>query len=91
MAAVELGDQQVASIMDIRRILDALVSERQRLRVERAARTVLEANRLAIVYWQSRLGKELARAGVSGRREEAVPPAPDAAAPATGPPSPAPR
>jgi hypothetical protein len=90
VAAVELTNHPGTSITDIRRILDAAVSERQRLRVERAGRAVLEANRLAIVYWQSRLGKELARAGVSGRREETIPPAPEAAAPATGP-SPAPR
>ncbi len=84
MAAVEFAGQQSASIVEIRRILDALVSERQRLRVERAARAVLEANRLAIVYWQSRLGRELAEAGLSGRREETLPPAGAGAAPPNG-------
>jgi hypothetical protein len=40
----------------IRRILDTLVHERQRLRSSGAGAPELEANRLAIAYWQRALG-----------------------------------
>jgi hypothetical protein len=39
----------------IDRVLQSLVAERQRLRQSRCDRPVLEANRLAIVYWQHEL------------------------------------
>jgi len=41
-------------------ILGSLVRERQELRRSAADRVVLEANRLAIVYWQQRLSHALA-------------------------------
>jgi hypothetical protein len=50
------------SSLDVRTILDRLVDERQRLRFGGAERSALEANRRAIVYWQRRLGGELAAA-----------------------------
>jgi hypothetical protein len=40
----------------IRWILDTLVHERQRLRSSGATAPELEANRLAIAYWQRALG-----------------------------------
>lgn len=40
----------------IRRILDTLVHERQRLRSSDASAPELEANRLAIAYWHRALG-----------------------------------
>ena len=40
----------------IRRILDTLVHERQRLRSSGASGPELEANRLAIAYWHRALG-----------------------------------
>jgi hypothetical protein len=50
---------------DVRAILYQLVSQRQQLRAAGATRPALEANRLAIVYWQARLGKILGAAGGS--------------------------
>ena len=44
----------------IREVLDALVHERQELRRTHAGETLLEANRLAIVYWQQKLNAGLA-------------------------------
>jgi hypothetical protein len=41
----------------IRGILDALILERRRLRTSADAAAPLEANRLAIVYWQGALAR----------------------------------
>jgi hypothetical protein len=46
----------------IRRVLDSLVAERQRLRSSAVEPALLEANRLAIVYWQNELVREIALA-----------------------------
>jgi hypothetical protein len=43
----------------IRRILDRLVQERQQLRHEPDSGAALEANRLALVYWQQQLQRVL--------------------------------
>ena len=43
----------------IRRILDRLVEERQQLRHEPDSAPALEANRLALVYWQQQLQRAL--------------------------------
>ena len=43
----------------IRRILDRLVQERQQLRRATADVAALEANRLALVYWQNELQRAL--------------------------------
>jgi len=43
----------------IREVLGALVQERQELRRQKARPSILEANRLAIVYWQQRLARQL--------------------------------
>jgi hypothetical protein len=43
----------------IRGVLESLVSERQGLRRAGTDRAALEANRLAIVYWQQRLSHRL--------------------------------
>lgn len=39
----------------IDRVLQSLVAERQHLRQSQCERPLLEANRLAIVYWQNEL------------------------------------
>jgi len=77
MAAVSKRDQ-VVSVADIRpgsavsasgvaqEIVGQLVRQRQELRRSGASKAMLEANRLAIVYWQQRL----ARAFVAERRPE---------------------
>ena len=43
----------------IRAVLDSLVNERQELRRSGSDRATLEANRLAIVYWQQALSIRL--------------------------------
>lgn len=43
----------------VRRVIDHLVCERQSLRRQKAPAFVLEANRLAIVYWQQSLSRLL--------------------------------
>jgi hypothetical protein len=50
-----------------RSILDDLIGQRQRLRTELADPGTLEANRLAIVYWQWQLTRAL-----QARRAEAA-------------------
>jgi hypothetical protein len=55
-----LTSQSEASSAAIRTVLGRLVDERQRLRASGALGSELEANRLAIVYWQRRLGGALA-------------------------------
>jgi hypothetical protein len=42
----------------IHAVLEALIVERQELRRTGADRPVLEANRVAIVYWQQRLAEQ---------------------------------
>jgi hypothetical protein len=44
----------------MREVLAALVSERRELRRSNARAPLLEANRLAIVYWQQKLTRRLA-------------------------------
>ena len=46
---------------DIRRILSALVDERRHLSCANADSAFLEANRLAIAYWQHELRRRLPR------------------------------
>ena len=48
----ELSDSAVAE-----EIIGRLVRQRQDLRRSGAAKAILEANRLAIVYWQRRLAR----------------------------------
>jgi hypothetical protein len=43
----------------VREILTRLATEREGLRRDSADRAALEANRLSIVYWQSRLSRSL--------------------------------
>ena len=43
----------------IRAVLDSLVRERRELRRSEVERAALEANRLAIVYWQQALSSRL--------------------------------
>jgi hypothetical protein len=50
----------------IREVLAALVSERQELRRTNARSPLLEANRLAIVYWQQKLARRLAEENAPG-------------------------
>ena len=52
----------------IRLVLDSLVSERQALRHLGNDPAALEANRLAIVYWQQELSKRLIEASVRSSR-----------------------
>jgi len=49
----------------IQSILDSLIDERRRLRAERHDAPLLEANRIAIVYWQQELDRNLA-GGIAG-------------------------
>jgi hypothetical protein len=48
----------------VRAVLASLVHERQTLRSGRTDRAALEANRLAIVYWQQELSRRLIQSGV---------------------------
>ncbi len=48
----------------IRVMLDSLVRERQELRHRGTDRAALEANRIAIVYWQQELSKRLIETSV---------------------------
>jgi hypothetical protein len=48
----------------VRAVLASLVHERQALRYAGTDRAALEANRLAIVYWQQELSKRLIESGV---------------------------
>ena len=48
----------------IRVVLDSLVRERQELRHRGTDRAALEANRIAIVYWQQELSKRLIETNV---------------------------
>jgi hypothetical protein len=55
-SALGSSDHHGVSLEDIAGLLERLVSERQRLRMQRADGPELEANRLAIAYWHRRLG-----------------------------------
>ena len=55
----------------VREIIDRLARERQQLRVAHADGATLEANRLAIVYWQQRLSHALV--AESGRAVHSAP------------------
>jgi hypothetical protein len=60
MCSPDRSDQ--ASTADrIREIISSLVRERQALRAVGTDRAALEANRMAIVYWQQELSKRLIR------------------------------
>ena len=48
----------------IRGVLNSLVRERQELRRRGTDRATLEANRIAIVYWQQELSKRLIETAV---------------------------
>jgi hypothetical protein len=48
----------------IRQVLNSLVRERQELRRRGTDRATLEANRIAIVYWQQELSKRLIQTSV---------------------------
>jgi hypothetical protein len=52
---------------EIRRIIDHLVQERQRLRADGSESAALNANRLALAYWQLELSRTLAREALSPR------------------------
>jgi len=54
---VELATTGPVSPERAREIVASLISGREALRRNRADRAALEANRLAIVYWQSRLSR----------------------------------
>jgi hypothetical protein len=47
------------SSQDARAVLDDLIRQRQKLRVDPADGGLLEANRLGIVYWQLQLARAL--------------------------------
>jgi hypothetical protein len=49
-------------VADAQRIINSLVSERQALRSAGAPPERIEANRLALVYWQDRLARALVAA-----------------------------
>ena len=51
------SDSSTARILEV---INALVGERQELRRTGADKPLLEANRVAIVYWQQRLGERAA-------------------------------
>ena len=51
----------------IREVLAALVHERQELRRGQAGAALLEANRLAIVYWQQKLNAGIVAERTRGR------------------------
>jgi len=53
------GVHDAAAVDEIRRVLASLVRERQGLRRDNADRAALEANRLAIVYWQHALAERI--------------------------------
>jgi hypothetical protein len=55
---------QVDTTDRVRAVLASLVHERQALRHAGTDRPALEANRLAIVYWQQELSKRLIESGI---------------------------
>ncbi len=71
-AGPAVGDQ-LGTADDVRAILHQLVGQRQQLRASDASQPALEANRLAIVYWQARLGKILGAAGGRAARRPEPP------------------
>jgi hypothetical protein len=56
---------------EIRRIIDHLVQERQQLRATGGESAALNANRLALAYWQLELSRTLAREALSLRVQPA--------------------
>ncbi len=54
-----MATTSVPDTSTVRGILDRLIIERQNLRRSEADRATLEANRLAIVYWQEMLSRAL--------------------------------
>jgi hypothetical protein len=50
---------QAETLDRIRLVLDSLIHERQALRDRGTDRAALDANRIAIVYWQQRLSMRL--------------------------------
>jgi hypothetical protein len=52
------------TVADAQRIIGSLVAERQTLRTTGAPAERMEANRLALVYWQDRLSRALVAAHV---------------------------
>jgi hypothetical protein len=58
------------SVGRIHAILDNLIQERHRLRRDRSELPLLEANRLAIIYWQQELSRALAASQDAGARDE---------------------
>jgi hypothetical protein len=53
--AVPVRDAGATS--SVRRVIDSLVIERQRLRRDNAGSALLDANRIALRYWQEQLAK----------------------------------
>ena len=68
MAVVEASPDPADHAADtadrVRSVLSSLVHERQALRYAGTDPAALEANRLAIVYWQQELSKRLIESGV---------------------------
>ena len=67
MAVVETppdGAGRAGNADRVRAVLASLVHERQALRYAGTDWAALEANRLAIVYWQQELSKRLIESGV---------------------------
>jgi hypothetical protein len=63
VASPEFADQSDTADR-IRMMLDSLVRERQELRHLDTDRAALEANRIAIVYWQQELSRRLIETSV---------------------------
>ena len=63
MASPQPADQPT-TLERIRAVIDALVHERQLLRHTGTDPAALEANRLAIVYWQQELSRRLVETGL---------------------------
>jgi hypothetical protein len=54
-------EPEPSGIERARRVLDDLIRERQTLRAGQTSEALLEANRLAIIYWQQHLARALIR------------------------------
>lgn len=73
MTAVATPTEEAGREALIRRVLDSLVTERQRLRGSAVDPALLEANRLSIVYWQNELVREIGLAHGAGTAAEPPP------------------